>query len=111
MARQRQHEAEREIGDRIGVAPRREQHRNAQLGGALHADVDRIAAAAADEAQPAAVEHLLVHQVGLDDQHVGADGMDALGELRAVEVDRVTLAPVLVHDVHVPLQAAAGRRA
>src|SRR5579862_1831941 len=106
VAGEREHEAERQVGDRIRVAPRRKQHRDAELGRARHADVDGIAAAAPDQAQRVGVEHVLVDEVGFDDEHVGAHRRDALVELRGVEIDPAALAPVLVHDGHVPLQTA-----
>src|SRR5206468_12734124 len=81
-----QHEGEGQVGDGVRVAPRGVEHRHALGGGQLEVDVHRVAPAAADHAEPAPVQHLGVHQVRLDDQHVGPDLADVGGELGAVEV-------------------------
>lgn len=68
--------------------------------GALDADVDRIAAAAADERERTVIDKLFMHQIGLDDQDVRAGGVDPSGEFLAIEVDFLARTPVLVHHVH-----------
>src|SRR6185369_15356697 len=70
---QGEHEPERQVGDGVGVAAGGGEHRNLQLGRPADADVDRIATAAADQAEGAVVEHVFVDEVRFDDQDVGSE--------------------------------------
>ncbi len=103
-----QEERERQVGDRIRVAPRGVEDGDALARRQLEVDVDRVAAAAADHLERHRLQHLGVHQVRLHDQHVGTDLADAPGELGAVEVDRPAHLPVLVHHVHVARETRLG---
>ena len=67
----------------VGVAPGRPEHGDASRGGGGDVDVVGVAAARADGPQ-GEVEHGAVHEVGLDDEHVGAFFLDTGGQLLAV---------------------------
>jgi hypothetical protein len=67
-SQQREHEAEREVGDGVRVAPRRAEHNDAVLGRGGDVDVDGIAAAHADEPQRRSRYDLDTDVVCLDDQ-------------------------------------------
>ncbi len=64
-------QCDRDLGDRIGVAAGRAQHRDPRLRRGRDVDVVGVASARADHAQ-IAVEDRTVHEVGLDDEDVGA---------------------------------------
>ena len=90
---------DRHLGDRVGVAPGRAQHRDALGRRGRDVDVVGVAPARADRAQRE-VEHRPLDRVGLDDEQVGALGRDPLRELLAVvDAQRVLLDPRVVDDV------------
>ena len=110
----REQQRDRDLGDGVGVATGRAQHRDPRLGGGLDVDVVGVAPARADELQRQ-VEHRPLHRVGLDDEDVGAL-LDEPGRelLAVVEPQRDVLDPGVVHHVgqrveRVPALAAERR--
>ena len=103
-----------DLGDGVGVAPRRAQHRDAAGGGTGDVDVGRIAAAGADRPQRQ-LEHRSLDAVALDDEQLGALGDDALGQLlRVVEPQRSVVDPGIEDHVGAelpePVEAGASER-
>ena len=76
-ASQHQQERNGELGDRVGVAPRGVQHRNAEGGARRDVDVHRVAAARGDDAQVGQ----LAQRVGVDDVHFGDEDLHAAQRL------------------------------
>ena len=95
----REQQRDRHLRDRIGVAARRVQHRDLRRGRGRDVDVVGIAPARADHPQ-VAVEDRCVHEVGFDDEDLGAVLTDARGQLLAVEqAQRHLFDPRVVDDV------------
>ena len=94
-----EHQRHRELGDRVGVAARRPEHRDPRGGGARDVDVVGVAAARPD-GDERDLEHRSLHRVGLHDENVGALGAQPLRELLAVQdAQRNLLDPGVVHDL------------
>ncbi len=95
----REHQRHRQLRDRVGVAARGAQHRDAGRGRGRDVDVVGVAPARPDRDERH-LEHGSLHRVGLDDEHVGALGSQPLGELLAVvDAQRDLLDPGVVHHV------------
>ena len=110
----REHQRDRELGDRVGVAAGRAQHGDPGRGRGRDVDVVGIAPARPDHLQRE-VEDRSLHEVRLDDQDVRAFVAQPGRELLAVvEPERDLLDPRVVHDVRHRLQGvhagAAERR-
>jgi hypothetical protein len=104
VAVDREEERDRDLRDGVRVAARRVEYGDTGLGRGRDVDVVGVAAARTDDAQ-VAVEHGTVHEVGLDDEDVGAFLLDAGRELLAVvEAERHLLDPRVVHDIGERLQ-------
>src|SRR5205807_1631965 len=89
---QREHQTDRQLGDRVRVAARRTDHDDALLRRGRHVDVVRIAAAHAEVLQLALVEDIGRDVIGFDDQRVNAgEAFDKL--LGGMQSDRHLIVP------------------
>ena len=90
---------ERHLGNRVGIAGRRVQHRNARRRRTGHVDVVRVAAGGGDCPQ-SEVEHRTSNRITLHDNNIGGFCTDPLGELLgAVDPQRGLVDPRVVDDV------------
>ncbi len=71
-------QGDRHLGDRVGVAARRVQHRDPGAGGACDVDVVGVPAGGRDGAQPE-LEHRTANRITLHDNDIGCLRADPLG--------------------------------
>ena len=106
----REQQGDRHLGDRVGVAARRVQHRDAGARRARDVDVVRVAAGRGDGPQ-SEFEHRTTYRITLHDNNIGCMRADLLGQLLgAVDPQRGLLDPRVVDHVDELSQLVEGRR-
>ena len=94
-----QEQGHRHLGDRVSVAARGVQHRDAGRGGSWDVDVVGVPAGGRDRAQ-AQLEHRSAHRVAFHHNNIGGFGSDPVGQLLgAVDPQRGLNDPRVVHHV------------
>ena len=96
VACQHQHETDREVRDRVGIASRRRQHQDSVGRARVDVDVNRIAAATSHHPQVRRfAQHFGVHCVYLGDKHLHPG--ERLDEILAGEQPQVLAEALIAH--------------